>query len=164
MKKRILSWLCAAAAVAAIAAPTVSAEAVPNHSGRSVIIQTASMSVQEQQAAALINRYRRQAGVSPAAISTEISRQARVKSRDMKTNRYFSHTSPTYGSPFSLMRVLGVTYESAAENIAMGYYNAEDVVEAWMNSPSHRNAMLSDRYTTMGIGYADGYWTLWLIR
>ena len=62
------------------------------------------------------------------------------------------------------MRTMGVAYESAAENIAMGYYSAEDVVIAWLNSPSHRSAMLSDRYTTIGIGYVDGYWTLWLLR
>ena len=62
-----------------------------------------------------------------------------------------------------MMRQLGITYRSAGENIAMGYTTAADVVEAWMASPSHRDNLLSERYTTMGIGYAEGYWAQWLI-
>jgi len=162
MNKRILTWLCAAAAAAAVTIPSISAAEIPSQS--IVSISQNALSAQEQQAAALINRYRQQAGVSSVKLSASLSQQARVKSRDMKNNRYFSHTSPTYGSSFSLMRTMGVAYESAAENIAMGYYSAEDVVIAWLNSPSHRSAMLSDRYTTIGIGYVDGYWTLWLLR
>ena len=45
---------------------------------------------------------------------------ARAKSTDMASNNYFSHTSPTYGSPFDQMKAIGVSYKSAAENIAMG--------------------------------------------
>ena len=58
----------------------------------------------------------------------------------------------------------GQQYRSAAENIAMGYRTAEAVVKAWMNSPSHRANILSTRYDTMGIGFADGYWAQWFIR
>ena len=82
----------------------------------------------------------------------------------MADNDYFSHTSPTYGSPFTMMRSLGVSYTSAGENIAKGYTSAEDVVAAWMASPSHRANLLASRYVTVGIGYADGYWAQWLIK
>ena len=117
----------------------------------------------EQAACNLINQRRAAHGLQPLTISSELSTKARVKSKDMKDNGYFSHNSPTYGSPFQMMQTLGITYRSAAENIAMGYNTAEAVVNAWMNSESHRANILSDRYTTVGIGYVDGYWTQWFI-
>ena len=90
---------------------------------------------------------------------------ARVKSQDMHDQGYFSHTSPTYGSPFDMMRAFGVSYRTAGENIAMGYATPAAVVEAWMNSEGHRANILSANYTTLGVGYvADGgYWTQWFI-
>ena len=63
-----------------------------------------------------------------------------------------------------MMKQLGISYRSAGENIAMGYATAQSVVNAWMVSESHRNNILSGNYTTMGIGYVDGYWTQWFIR
>lgn len=122
-----------------------------------------AMSQLEQAACKLINEQRAKNGLDPLTISEELSVKARVKSTDMLQNNYFSHNSPTYGSPFALMKALGITYRSAAENIAMGYKTAEAVVNAWMNSPSHRANILSSNYTSMGIGHVDGYWTQWFI-
>ena len=123
-----------------------------------------NLTQQERTAAELVNRMRRQNGLEPLYIDADLSAKARIKSLDMKSNRYFSHNSPTYGSPFQMMRQLGIRYTSAGENIAMGYTSAEAVVRAWMASDSHRANILSDRYTTIGIGYVDGYWTQWFIR
>jgi len=123
-----------------------------------------ALSEQEQSACDLINAYRRANGLSPLIINTNLSLKARVKSQDMKTNRYFSHNSPTYGTPFQMMKQFGITFQSAGENIAMGYRTAQAAVHAWMASESHRANILSTRYTTMGIGYVDGYWTHWFIR
>lgn len=117
----------------------------------------------EQAAGELVNVHRAENGLKPLTISADLSVKARIKSRDMKENGYFDHNSPTYGSPFALMQSLGITYRSAAENIAMGYRSAEAVVNAWMNSPGHRANILSAIYTTMGIGFVDGYWTQWFI-
>lgn len=124
----------------------------------------ASMSQIEIAACELVNRYRADNGLSPLTISAELTAKARIKAQDMYTNRYFSHNSPTYGSPFMMMRTLGITYRSAGENIAMNYRTAEAVVSAWINSPSHRANLLSESYTTIGIGYTNGYWAQWLIR
>ena len=126
--------------------------------------QTAVMSALEQEACRLINAQRASHGLPALNIDTSLSVSARVKSKDMKTNQYFSHTSPTYGSPFQMMKQLGISYRSAGENIAMGYRSAEAVVQAWMASATHRANILSNNYSTMGIGYADGYWTQWFIR
>ena len=124
---------------------------------------TGSMSQMERNAANLVNQMRQKNGLTPLTIDTNLSVKARIKSNDMKVNRYFSHNSPTYGTPFQMMKQLGIAYRSAGENIAMGYTTAEAVVNAWMNSPSHRDNILSGKYTSMGIGYVDGYWTQWFI-
>lgn len=118
----------------------------------------------ESDAAKRINAERAARGVASLEISTTLAGKARVKAQDMAENGYFSHTSPTYGTPFTMMRTLGVSYRSAAENIAMGYTEAEAVVAAWMASTSHRESLLSSRYTVLGVGYYNGYWAAWLIR
>jgi len=117
----------------------------------------------EREAMELVNEKRSAYGLDALTLSGELSVKARIKSQEMKDLGYFSHTSPTYGSPFDMMKALGIRYYSAGENIAMGYRTAEAVVNAWMNSTSHRENILSTRYTSMGIGYADGYWTQWFI-
>ena len=81
----------------------------------------------------------------------------------MKSGGYFSHESPTYGTPFEMMQQLGISYRTAGENIAMGYSTAEAVVNAWMNSESHRANILNGTYTQIGVGEAGGYWTQWFI-
>ena len=86
---------------------------------------------------------------------------ARAKSKDMSSKGYFSHTSPTYGSPFDQMKQFGVSYRSAGENIAMGQRTPEEVVRGWMNSPGHKANILSSDFTHIGIGYDKNgnYWT-----
>ena len=79
----------------------------------------------------------------------------------MRNLGYFSHTSPTYGSPFEMMRSFGISYRSAGENIAKGQKSPAAVVNAWMNSSGHRANILNKSFTHIGVGYiADGsYWT-----
>ncbi len=79
----------------------------------------------------------------------------------MENNNYFSHTSPTYGSPFDMMKSFGITYNTAGENIAKGQKTAEDVVNGWMNSEGHRKNILNSAFTQMGLGYTKGDTTYW---
>lgn len=120
-----------------------------------------SVSAYEQQVVELVNSYRAQYGLNPVTLNTELSKVARLKSQDMKDKGYFSHTSPTYGSPFDMMKQFGISYRTAGENIAMGQRAPEAVMEAWMNSEGHRANILNASYTQIGVGYvADGnYWT-----
>ncbi|MGE4485480.1 MAG: CAP domain-containing protein, partial [Oscillospiraceae bacterium] len=115
----------------------------------------------EQQVAALVNEQREANGLAPLTLSSELSNVARAKSQDMHDNNYFSHTSPTYGSPFDMLKAFGISYRAAGENIAMGYATPEAVVNGWMNSAGHRANILNSAYTQIGVGYvADGnYWT-----
>lgn len=118
-------------------------------------------STYEQQVIDLINEIRVKNGLSPLTENTALSRCAKAKSQDMHDKRYFSHQSPTYGSPFDMMKQFGITYRTAGENIAMGQTTPQAVVNAWMNSEGHRANILNASFTQIGMGYvADGhYWT-----
>lgn len=114
----------------------------------------------------LTNVERRNNGLADLQADSSLSGVAREKSHDMQKNNYFSHTSPTYGSPFDMMRDMGISFMAAGENIAMGQQTPEQVVEAWMNSEGHRRNILREDYTHIGVGYIpDGsYWTQMFIR
>lgn len=115
----------------------------------------------EQEVIRLVNEIRIQNGLETLEHNWELSRVARYKSQDMHDNKYFSHTSPVYGSPFDMMKDFGISYRSAGENIAKGQSTPKAVVDAWMNSSGHRANILNASYTEIGVGYvADGkYWT-----
>ena len=115
----------------------------------------------EQEVIRLVNEKRAERGISPLAYDWELSRVARYKSEDMSESGYFSHTSPTYGSPFQMMKSFGIKYKSAGENIAKGQTTPQTVVNAWMNSAGHRKNILNASYTHIGVGYVENgkYWT-----
>ena len=115
----------------------------------------------EQEVVRLVNAQRAQNGLKPLAENWELSRVARYKSADMASRRYFSHESPTYGSPYQMMRNFGISFRSAGENIAYGQRTPAAVVGAWMNSSGHRANILNSSYTHIGVGYheAGNYWT-----
>ncbi|KAB2333533.1 CAP domain-containing protein [Bacillus mesophilum] len=119
------------------------------------------VSAYEQQVLDLTNAERAKYGVPALKLDTELSKVAREKSNDMKAKGYFDHNSPTYGSPFDMMKQFGITYKTAGENIAMGQRSPQEVVTAWMNSEGHRKNILNANFTHLGVGHvADGnYWT-----
>ena len=123
--------------------------------------EDAAVTQYEQEVIRLVNEIRVQNGLSALTYNWELSRVARYKSQDMVDNRYFSHTSPTYGTPFQMIRSFGLSYRSAGENIAYGQRTPQAVVNAWMNSSGHRANILSSSYTQIGVVYvANGhYWT-----
>lgn len=120
-----------------------------------------ALSAFEMRVVELTNEQRRKNGLQNLQPDTALSNVAQEKSNDMQAKNYFSHTSPTYGSPFDMMRDFGVTYRSAGENIAMGQRSAEEVVNAWMNSEGHRKNILSPNFTHIGVGHTGtgNYWT-----
>ena len=120
-----------------------------------------SVRAYEQEVIRLTNLERAKYGLKPLTEDWELSRVARYKSQDMHDRRYFDHNSPTYGTPFQMMKAFGLSSRSAGENIAMGYRTPQAVVTGWMNSSGHRANILNSSYTKIGIGYvADGnYWT-----
>ena len=109
----------------------------------------------------LVNEIRVQNGLKPLTTNWELSRVARYKSADMQQKGYFSHTSPTYGTPQQMIKAFGISFRASGENIAYGYATPQSVVNGWMNSSGHRANILSSAYTQIGVGYvAKGqYWT-----
>ncbi|WP_179602344.1 CAP domain-containing protein [Neobacillus driksii] len=122
---------------------------------------TGNVSAYVQQVIDLTNAQRSKNGLPALKHDTQLSGVAQKKSLDMAQNNYFSHTSPTYGSPFDMMRDFGVTYRSAGENIAQGQRTPQEVVNAWMNSAGHRQNILSTNFTHIGVGYekSGNHWT-----
>ena len=115
----------------------------------------------EAEVVRLVNAIRRESGLGELGLNWELSRVARYKSQDMADNFYFSHTSPTYGSPFQMIRAFGLTYRTAGENIAYGYPTPQAVVNSWMNSEGHRKNILNPSFTQIGVGYVSqgNHWT-----
>ncbi len=110
-----------------------------------------SMSSDEKIIFDLLNKARTNAGLAKLSADKTLFKVARLKAQDMVKNSYFSHTSPSYGSPFKMMKTYGVSYKVAGENIA-GNPSLQDAVTAWLNSPTHKQNILSNSYNYIGIG------------
>lgn len=127
---------------------------------------TSDVNAFEQEVVKLTNAERTKAGLKALQTDDKLMAAAREKSQDMQSKKYFSHTSPTFGSPFDRMKALGITYKSAGENIAQGQRSPQEVVQAWMDSPGHRANILNANYTHIGVGYvkSGNYWTQQFIQ
>jgi len=102
----------------------------------------------------LLNSERKAAGLDPLTLDSSLQKVAGIKAKDMATNEYFEHKSPTYGSPFDLMRRSGVTFKSAGENIS-GNTSSVAAVEAWMANENHKANILNDNFKHVGIGITN---------
>ncbi len=112
----------------------------------------------------LVNAERAKNGLKPLTMNAQVNKTATLKSQDMAKLGYFDHNSPTYGSPFDMMKKYGISYRTAGENIAMGQTTPEQVMKGWMNSPGHRANILKASFTQIGVGVAKNssgrlYWT-----
>lgn len=99
----------------------------------------------------LINDLRKQNNIEPLKVNELLNSTAQTKAQDMVKNDYFAHESPTYGSPFIMMKNAGITYKTAGENIA-GNSSVENAVNLWMESDLHSQNILSNAYNYVGIG------------
>ena len=135
--------------------PTQAAQTTPAKA------ETNTVSEFEAQVVELTNAERAKYGLAPLEAYQPVMATAHAKSEDMSKNNYFSHTSPTYGSPFDQMRAAGISYRAAGENIAQGQRTPAEVVQAWMNSEGHRANILNASFTHIGVGYvaSGNYWT-----
>ncbi len=116
---------------------------------------TSFMNADEQRMLDLVNEERVKVGLPPFKANPELVRLARLKAQDMINLGYFAHTSPTYGSPFEMMKAAGVAYSYAGENLA-GAYNVDVAHNSLMNSPGHRANILNSNFKEVGIGVVDG--------
>lgn len=101
----------------------------------------------------LVNTYRAQNGLGALTLDPSASAAAQAKADDMAAKGYFSHTSPTYGTPAQMLASFGVRYSYMGENIAKGYTDPQTVMNGWMNSAGHRANILNPAFTKLGVGY-----------
>ena len=120
-------------------------------SGNNSGTTTSTMTSDEKEVFNLINKQRTANGLSALKVDNEVQRVAKIKAQDMVNNSYFSHTSPTYGSPFEMLQSFKVSYKTAGENIA-GNSSNTGAVNAWMNSSGHKANILNSSFNYTGIG------------
>lgn len=135
--------------------PGTSNQKTSTNTNNNTSTTSTKMTNDEKEVFDLINKQRTQNGLSPLKENSELQRVARIKAQDMVNNNYFSHTSPTYGSPFDMMKSFKISYNTAGENIA-GNSSNSSAVTAWMNSPGHRANILNGSFNQTGIGVVTG--------
>lgn len=123
--------------------------------GSSNTTNTSGLTADELEVFNLINEQRKKNGLSALKIDSEVQNVARIKAKDMVNNNYFSHTSPTYGSPFDMLNSFKVSYKTAGENIAGNSSNSA-AVTAWMNSSGHKANILNSSFNYTGVGVVNG--------
>ncbi|WP_158217546.1 CAP domain-containing protein [Lottiidibacillus patelloidae] len=113
----------------------------------------------EQQVLSITNIIRSTFNVNSLAWHEEVANVAFKHSKDMSENNYFAHESPTRGNLGDRLKEGDVSFSFAGENIASNYVDALAAVEGWLNSEGHRKALLSDKYTHLGVGVFEKYYT-----
>ena len=104
----------------------------------------------------LTNGERAKLSLPALQINTQLSSAAERKTEDMFKKDYWSHFSPTGGSPWDFIKQSGYQYEYAGENLAKNFLYSKNVVDAWMNSPTHRENIVKKEYSEVGYSVANG--------
>ena len=143
-------------------APVPLAERVPVPDSDRAGIPDAT--VFEREVFILINKERENHGLPSLTWDAYVANIARAHSTDMMQNNFFSHTNLADQRPGDRVRAAGIAFNYLAENIARGFRTSESVVAAWMASPSHRDAILSEMPERMGIGVNGNVWTVNFIK
>ena len=104
----------------------------------------------------LTNQKRIDNNLAPLTLNTELSLAAQKKADDMFSKDYWAHNGPDGTTPWKFIRESGYNYIYAGENLARGYTNGSEVVNAWMDSSSHRLNILSQNYEDVGFAVKTG--------
>jgi uncharacterized protein YkwD len=113
-------------------------------------------SINQQELLEYTNNARRENGLEPLVLNETLVSAANGKAQHMFTNNYWAHFAPDGTSPWSFIRGAGYNYVFAGENLAKGFTDSRSVVDAWMNSPSHRENLLSLKYKEIGFAISEG--------
>ena len=115
-----------------------------------MIVQTVELSQEEQEVLDLVNQYRMQNGLEALKPLARLQQTAKLKAKDLVENEYFSHDSKQLGTPFEMLKANQVDYDIAGENLA-GNMTPKKAVESWINSKTHRENMLEERFNYTGV-------------
>ena len=111
----------------------------------------ADTQISESQILAITNRVRIDNNLAPLMLDSQLSQAAMSKALDMANNNYWSHISADGTKPWKFIVDSGYSYAYAGENLARNFMTSDEVVEAWMNSPGHKENLLSADYADVGI-------------
>lgn len=117
-------------------------------------LSTLNLTEDENELLNLINAEREKNNLSAFKIDESLQNVARLKAQDLVENNYFSHISPTYGTPFEMLRNNQISYKTASENIA-GNPSISGALDSWLNSDSHKKNILSNDYNYTGLAVVD---------
>lgn len=115
-----------------------------------------SYSISDTELLNLVNYERAQKGLPGLTLNSQLSQAAAGKASHMFANNYWAHFAPDGTSPWSFIKGAGYNYLYAGENLAKGFTNSTDVVNAWMGSPTHRDNILSPQFTNVGFAISSG--------
>ncbi len=104
----------------------------------------------------LTNEQRQRHQLAPLVYNERLTEAAQKKARDMFTKNYWSHYSPDGTTPWDFILTSNYQYEYAGENLAKNFMFSQGVVDAWMNSPTHRGNILRSQYSEVGMAVANG--------
>lgn len=113
----------------------------------------------EKQILDITNMIRNRHNLAPVKWHEETSIVAFKHSEDMRNGEFFSHDSPTNGGLADRLAKGEVLYQIAGENIAAKYVDGIAVVEGWLNSEGHRETLLNEKFTHLGVGVSEKYYT-----
>lgn len=103
-----------------------------------------------------INEKRKQLNLNPLLINEELNQAALAKAQDMLNDQYWAHVAPDGKQAWDFIKEVNYTYKYAGENLARDFKTNEEVVEAWMASPSHRENIVNKDFTQMGLAVVNG--------
>lgn len=105
---------------------------------------------------ALMNEYRAERGLAPLREDARLTKAAEDRMRHMEELGYWSHESPDGLLPFAWLADHDYAYATAGENLANGFETARLLVQAWMESPGHRENILAEKYQDVGVAIIEG--------
>lgn len=104
----------------------------------------------------LTNIERQKQNLPPFHYNSVLSQSAESKAKDMFANNYWAHNSPKGTTPWDFFKNAGYRYSVAGENLGKDFYDNESLIKAWMDSPTHRDNIVNDKYQEIGIGVVNG--------
>lgn len=134
--------------------PTDEQKAAVSNTEKIESVSTLNLTEDENELLNLINAEREKNNLSAFKIDESLQNVARLKAQDLVENNYFSHISPTYGTPFEMLRNNQISYKTASENIA-GNPSISGALDSWLNSDSHKKNILSNDYNYTGLAVVD---------
>lgn len=115
-----------------------------------------SYSLSEEELLSYTNKAREKQGIAPLMLNPKLSWAAQQKAQDMFSRNYWAHFAPDGEAPWSFIKTSGYSYLYAGENLAKGFSSSNEVVDAWLDSPTHRDNMLSNKYKDVGFAIMRG--------